>query len=443
MDSAGKQKVGLLLLARMVVERTCDKEYLSHVAETSDLPNLSLKMTDISSPSASTENTIAEAVTDLSLTLRNPGVTVDRDLLEAYVTAAAPNSIRALRQDVEVFDLWCRREGLQTFPALPKQVANWLKHRAAEGAAPASLVRYKASIAKAHRLLGLEDPTKHELCRLAIAAHRRAVGSKQKQARPLQFRGAVKDPVQDTPRGIHIRAILEACDDAPTGLRNRALLSTAYDTGLRASELVAVEVADLIEALDPEARLLAIDRHKGDQEGEGSTAYLSPRSVKAIDAWLEAAKIESGPIFRRVIVRRYAARPARKAIKPAQLSGRALWDRRKFVGRDAVAARVEHHVGDKALHPGSITPIFRKMIAQAIDAGAFGDLDKEQARELVKGFSAHSTRVGLNQDLFAVGETLAGIMDALRWKSPKMPLAYNRNLAAEAGAAGRLLSKLD
>ncbi|MEL6877995.1 MAG: tyrosine-type recombinase/integrase [Pseudomonadota bacterium] len=400
-------------------------------------------MTGTPPPSASRNTAIAEVVTDLSLALRGPGLTIDRDLLEAYVTAAAPNSIRALRQDIEAFDLWCRREGIATFPATPKQVADWLKHRAGEGAAPASLVRYKASIAKAHRLLGLDDPTKHELCRLAIAAHRRAVGSKQKQARPLRFRGAVKDPIQDAPRGINIRAILEACDDTPTGLRNRALLSTAYDTGLRASELVAIEVGDLLEALDPEARLLAIDRHKGDQDGEGATAYLSPRSVRAIDAWLKAAKIKEGPIFRRVIVRRYASRPVRKAVKPSQLSGRALWDPRKFVGREAIAAKTEYDAGDKALHAGSITPILRKMIAVAIDASAFGDLDKEQARELVTGFSAHSTRVGLNQDLFAVGETLAGIMDALRWKSPKMPLAYNRNLAAEAGAAGRLLSKLD
>jgi len=50
--------------------------------------------------------------------------------------------------------------------------------------------------------------------------------------------------------------------------------------------------------------------------------------------------------------------------------------------------------------------------------------------------------VGLNQDLFASGEDLAGIMDALRWKSPRMPLAYNRNLAAEQGAAGRLIAKI-
>ena len=56
--------------------------------------------------------------------------------------------------------------------------------------------------------------------------------------------------------------------------------------------------------------------------------------------------------------------------------------------------------------------------------------------------SAHSTRVGINQDYFAAGENLAGIMDALRWKSPRMPLLYNRNLAAEQGAAGRLLAKM-
>ncbi len=34
-------------------------------------------------------------------------------------------------------------------------------------------------------------------------------------------------------------------------------------------------------------------------------------------------------------------------------------------------------------------------------------------------------RVGLNQDLFTSGEDLADIMDALRWTSPRMSLAYS------------------
>ena len=149
-------------------------------------------MSDISPPSALPGSALAALETDLALALRAPNVAVDRELLAAYVEAAAPNSIRALRQDVEAFDLWCRRSDARAFPATPGMVADWLKHRASEGAAPASLVRYKASIAKAHRLLDLDDPTKHEICRLAIAAHRRNVGSRQKQARPLRFRGAIR-----------------------------------------------------------------------------------------------------------------------------------------------------------------------------------------------------------------------------------------------------------
>jgi len=100
-------------------------------------------------------------------------------------------------------------------------------------------------------------------------------------------------------------------------------------------------------------------------------------------------------------------------------------------------------VGTTALHPGSVGPLFRRVITRAIDAGSLPGIDKADLPELLAGVSGHSTRVGLTQDLFAAGEDLAGIMDALRWKSPRMPLAYNRNLAAEAGAAARLLARLE
>jgi integrase len=368
---------------------------------------------------------------------------VDRELLRAYAAAAAPNSLRALRCDIEAFDLWCRRRSEPALPASPAQIATWLSARAAEGAAPASLNRYRASIARAHRLLDLPDPTRDERVRLAIAVHRRAVGSEQRQAKPLRYKGAVKDPVRDTARGLNVKAVLAACGEDLAALRDHALLSTAYDTGLRASELVAVALADIIPAMDPDARLLKIGRSKGDQEGHGATAYLSPRSVRAIEAWLKASDITTGAVFRRVIVRRYVARPAVKPVDPRDLHGRAIWDRNKFVGKPEKKARVVCDIGVGALHPGSIGPIFRAMITHAVTAGAVAGATVEDLPQLLKGVSAHSTRIGFNQDLFASGETLAGIMDALRWKSPKMPLVYNRNLAAEAGAAGRLLGKLD
>jgi hypothetical protein len=164
--------------------------------------------------------------------------------------------------------------------------------------------------------------------------------------------------------------------------------------------------------------------------------------VRAIAAWTDAAGIKSGPLFRRVQVRRYKARPAVKGRPIDSISAREIWDLRKTLSKPAVPARVEYDIGSAALHPGSIGPIFRAIIQRAFDRGALGDLTADDLARLVKGISAHSTRVGLNQDLFVSGEDLAGIMDALRWKSPRMPLAYNRNLAAEAGAVGRLVRTL-
>jgi site-specific recombinase XerD len=370
-------------------------------------------------------------------------IIVNEALIAAYQAASSPHSIRALKSDLEAFDLWCRRHNRIALPATPETVADYLDARAETGSKPASLGRYKASIAKIHQLLELKDPTPASLVKLRLQAIRRRLGTAQTQARPLRFKGPVRNVERDAPRGLNVRALLESCGDELPGLRNRALLSAGYDTGLRASELVAIAVEDIIEAIDPDARLLSIPRSKGDQDGEGATAYLSPRTVRAIAAWLEAAGIATGPVFRRVNVRRYKARAAVRGRKIDSISGREAWDLRKTLPKPAVPARVEYDVGDGALHPASVGPIYRAMIQRAFDAGALADLTADDLARLLKGISAHSTRVGLNQDLFASGEDLAGIMDALRWKSPRMPLAYNRNLAAEAGAVGRLMGRLE
>jgi len=369
-------------------------------------------------------------------------IVVNEPLIAAYQAASSPHSIRALRSDLEAFDLWCRRHNRISLPATPETVADYLDARAEKGSKPASLDRYKASIAKIHLLLDLKDPTPASLVKLRLQAIRRRLGTAQKQARPLRFKGPVRNVERDEPRGLNVRALLESCAEDLPGLRDRALLSAGYDTGLRASELAAIEVEHIIEAIDPDARLLSIPRSKGDQEGEGATAYLSPRTVRAIAAWLEAAGIEAGAVFRRVNVRRYKAKAAVRGRSIDSISGRETWDLRKTLPKRAVPARVEYDVGEGALHPASVGPIYRAMIQRAFDAGALADLTTDDLPRLLKGISAHSTRVGLNQDLFTSGEDLAGIMDALRWKSPRMPLAYNRNLAAEQGAAGRLMSKL-
>ncbi|MFC4595585.1 site-specific integrase [Sphingobium tyrosinilyticum] len=387
------------------------------------------------------------ALTDLAwaVTQMRAGdrIRLDDTLFAAFEAASSPHSLRALRSDLEAFDLWCRRTGRIALPATPQVVADYLDARAGQGAKPASLARYKASIAKIHQLLDLKDPTQAELVKLTLRAIKRAQGSAQAQARPLRFKGPVRDVAADAPRGLNIRALLDSCGDTLPELRDRALLSTAYDSGLRASELVAIQVEHIEEATDPEARLLGIPRTKSDPEGEGATAFLSPRSVRAVTAWLEAAGIAAGPLFRRVQVRRIRARPAVPGEPVGRMDADGRWAWRRSDGIPAQPARVDYDVGTAALHPGSIGPLYRAIIRRAFARGALPDLTAEDLAHLLQGISAHSTRVGLNQDLFVSGEELAGIMDALRWKSPRMPLAYNRNLSAEQGAVGRLMRKLE
>ena len=366
---------------------------------------------------------------------------VDHDLLAAYGAAAAPNALRALTSDLRAFERWCVGQGVAALPATPALVAAYLQARDDAYAAPASLSRYKASIARMHVLLGLADPTRSPLVTLKLKAIRRARGSTQKQARPLRFKGAVRDVHNDAPRGVSLAGLLAGCPETLEGARDAALLSVAYDTGLRAAELVALQVKDLLPAIDPDAGLVAIRRSKGDQDGEGATAYLSPRSMRALAVWRAAASIEAGPLFRRVFLRRIPARTAVRGAGWARIEdGRLRYGR--LPDRPAVPAHMIRTVGAKALTPAALTGVFRRAAVRAHAAGHLPDLSKPEFEAWVAGLSAHSTRVGLTQDLFSAGEDLAGIMDALRWKTARMPLLYNRNLAAESGAAGRVVGKL-
>ena len=142
---------------------------------------------------AVTANLIPAAMSELAWTATQmraeTRIVVNAELIAAYQAASSPHSIRALKSDLEAFDLWCRRMKRIALPATPEIVADYLDARAEKGAKPASLVRYKASIAKIHQLLDLKDPTQADLVKLRLRAIRREKGTAQAQARPLRFKG--------------------------------------------------------------------------------------------------------------------------------------------------------------------------------------------------------------------------------------------------------------
>lgn len=90
----------------------------------------------------------------------------------------------------------------------------------------------------------------------------------------------------------------------------------------------------------------------------------------------------------------------------------------------------------------SVTLVYRAMLDAAHDQGLLGMIDAADYDAWRRALTAHSTRVGLTQDLFASGQDLAGIMQALRWKSPAQPARYAQALAVEANAAAKVVGKL-
>ena len=100
-----------------------------------------------------------------------------------------------------------------------------------------------------------------------------------------------------------------------------------------------------------------------------------------------------------------------------------------YLSRQAMRAidklpKVKH--GPFALHPATIA---RRLRAAAQKAG-LGD-----------GFSGHSCRIGMAQDLAQAGTDLTQLMNAGRWKSANMPAYYTRNQSAKKGAIAQWRSR--
>lgn len=321
------------------------------------------------------------------------------------------NSWRALRADLKVFAEWAAANDAATLPAAPEAIARFLRDQAAAGKKAATLARYVSSIARAHGLADLPDPTRAELVRLELKAQRRALGVRQKQARGLRFKGDVADPLAAAgPMGVCVEAMLAAAPETLQGKRDRALLSLAFDTGLRRSEIVAVHWLHIENGSGGAGRLF-VTRSKSDQEGAGTYAYLSPRTMAALADWRTASGYSEGPVFRRFH-------------RSRDRTGADIWT----TGAGMTAQ--------------SVTLVYRALLDAAREAGLLGEISDADYDHWRKSLTAHSTRVGLTQDLFASGQDLAGIMQALRWKSPQQPARYAQALSVEANAAAKVVSKL-
>jgi site-specific recombinase XerD len=110
--------------------------------------------------------------------------------------------------------------------------------------------------------------------------------------------------MQDRPDSDHLRLTREQAEalmgapgtDSLKGLRDTAIISLMLCAGIREAELCALEVPDLRQRLGGELALCV-------REGKGCKQRLVPYGslswvLVLVDAWLQAAGIEAGPVFR-------------------------------------------------------------------------------------------------------------------------------------------------
>ncbi len=219
-------------------------------------------------------------------------LTAERDAAVAFQRLAkANNTRRAYRAAVAVWCAWCAARDVPPLPASGRDVAAFLAGERLRGLSPETLKLRRAAIRYLHRAAGCAVPTDD------VAVSETLAGITRQAARLGQTPGK---KVAAT-AGI-LRQILAPIPNDLRGLRDRALLLTGFAGALRRSELAAIQVEQL-EKTERGLRL-TLPQSKGSQTAAvivplpyGQTE-LCP--VRALTAWLEAAGISTGPVFRRI-----------------------------------------------------------------------------------------------------------------------------------------------
>ena len=307
------------------------------------------------------------------------GGSVPGEQIEQFVRDAAStlggNTGRAVRSDLGIYAMWCAEEGKRALPAAPETVAAFVEAMA-EVRAPASVRRYVASIAMAHRAVGSGATVASPPVKLALKRMHHSNGRRQLQAHGLTW-------------PLRVR-LLEAAGERLIDDRNRALVAVAYDAMLRRSELISLQVSDLLEEIGGHGTLL-VRRSKTDTEGQGEIVWVGPDTLRLVRRWRKRAGIEEGYLFRSL-----------------DKGGTVLG----------------------ALPPGQVARIFKRMARKA-----------GLPPSVVRSLSGHSARVGAAQDMIAAGMELPAILQAGRWKSTAMVNRYGERLLANRSAAAKLARK--
>ncbi len=226
-----------------------------------------------------------------NLSLRNEESTLierqEAESLRHYLQAAtSDNTRKAYRSAIRQFEKWGGR-----LPSDRDTVVRYLLARA-ESLNPRTLDLHLTAISQWHHYQGLIDPVSDPLVRKTMEGVRRTQGQPKRKAKALRLEHIAQ-------MVNHLRQL----PDTKKKQRDIALVLTGFFGAFRRSELVAIQIGDLV--WEPEGLLIRLSRSKTDQQAMGLVRALpfgAPGCcpAMAMKNWIELADINEGPVFRPV-----------------------------------------------------------------------------------------------------------------------------------------------
>lgn len=203
-----------------------------------------------------------------------------------------------------------------------------------------TVVQRVAVLSTAHKLKRLANPCELPSVRTLLSRARRA--AVKRGERPAKKTAITR---------AELEVMLATCDDSLEGRRDRALLCFGFASGgRRRSEIAVADMRDL-RKVGEDGYIYRLEYSKTQQAGV--TVDSTPdkpilgRSAEALSAWLNAAGIHEGAIFRRIWKDR---------VGPALLPGSVA----TIVKRRAMLAGLEGDFGAHSLRSGFVTEAGRQ-----------------------------------------------------------------------------------
>lgn len=292
-------------------------------------------------------------------------------MFDQYIKAATrDNTRKAYQGAIRHFEV----EWGGFLPATSESIARYLVDHA-ESLSVNTLRQRLAALAQWHIEQGFPDPTKAPIVKKVFKGIQVLHPAREKRAKPLQIEqlsqvdrwiaSSIAAARADNNRGAELRH-----------LRNRSLLLLGFWRGFRGDELTRLR-AEHVEVMPGQGMTCYFTLTKTDRRLRGTTfkapalARLCP--VEAYLAWVDAAKIGEGAVFRAI----------------------DRWG----------------HVGGEGLHIDSLVPLLRSIL-------------KEAGVESPELYSGHSLRRGFATWASANGWDVKTLMEYVGWKDVHSAMRY-------------------